>query len=157
MTAINLPAHNSASGVLRGRGRAERIKMNDFDQAFLEFQAMQQARRYTECWLAAFEAALVSRDVALIGDLFHPDCHWQDILGFTWHMTPVEGRDNVATRLAAEQKRTGAHGFHLPSGRRPPRKVKRLGIDSVEAIFEFKTADGRRRRYHPPFARTRCR
>jgi putative flavoprotein involved in K+ transport len=117
--------------------------MNDFDQTFLEFQAAEQARRYAEGWLATFEAALVSRDVTLIGNLFHPDCHWQDILGFTWHLTPVEGRDNVATRLAAEQKRTGAHGFHLPSGRRPPRKVKRLGIDSVEAIFEVKTADGR--------------
>jgi hypothetical protein len=63
---------------------------------------VEQARRYAEGWLAAFEAALVSQDVALIGNLFHPDCHWQDILGFTWHLTPVEGRDNVATRLAAE-------------------------------------------------------
>jgi cation diffusion facilitator CzcD-associated flavoprotein CzcO len=117
--------------------------MNDFDQAFLEFQAVEQVRRSAEDWLAAFETALVSRDVALIGALFHQDCHWRDILAFTWHMTPVEGRNNVATRLAAEQERTGAHGFYLPPGRKPPRKVKRLGIDSVEAIFEFKTADGR--------------
>ncbi len=117
--------------------------MNDFDQPFLQFQVAEQARRSAEGWLAAFEAALVSRNVALIGALFHQDCHWQDILAFTWHLTPVEGRDNVATRLAAEQERTTAHGFHLPPGRKPPRNVKRLGIDSVEAIFEFKTADGR--------------
>jgi cation diffusion facilitator CzcD-associated flavoprotein CzcO len=117
--------------------------MNDFDQSFLEFQAAEQTRRSAEDWLAAFETALVSRDAAVIGALFHPDCHWRDILAFTWHLTPVEGRDNVATRLAAEQQRTGAHGFHLPPGRKPPRKVKRLGIDSVEAIFEFRTVDGR--------------
>jgi cation diffusion facilitator CzcD-associated flavoprotein CzcO len=117
--------------------------MNDFDQSFLEFQAAQQVRRAAEDWLAAFESALVCRDVALIGALFHQDCHWRDILAFTWHLTPVEGRDNVARRLAAEQERTGAHGFRLPPNRRPPRKVKRLGIESVEAIFEFKTADGR--------------
>lgn len=117
--------------------------MDDFDQTFLEFQAAEQARRSAEDWLAAVERALISRDVALIGALFHQDCHWRDVLAFTWHLTPVEGRDNVATRLAAEQQHTGAHGFHLPPGRKPPRKVKRLGIDSIEAIFEFKTADGR--------------
>jgi cation diffusion facilitator CzcD-associated flavoprotein CzcO len=117
--------------------------MNDFDQSFLAFQAKQQARRVAEDWLAAFETALVSRDVTRIGALFHQDCHWRDILAFTWHLTSVEGRDIVAARLAIEQKRTGAHGFHLPAGRKPPRRVKRLGIDSVEAIFEYKTAEGR--------------
>ena len=117
--------------------------MNDFDQSYLEFQAVQQARRSAEDWLAAFETALVARDVARIGALFHAECHWRDVLAFTWHVTPVEGRDNVAARLAAEQARTAAHGFHVPEGRKPPRTVKRLGIDSIEAIFEFKTADGR--------------
>ena len=117
--------------------------MNDFDQAFVEFKAAQQTRRSAEDWLAALETALASQDVALIGALFHEDCHWRDILAFTWHLTSVQGRDNVAARLAAEQQRTGAFGFHLPKGRKPPRKVGRLGIDSVEAIFAFKTADGR--------------
>ena len=117
--------------------------MNDFDQSFVEYRAAEQARRSAEDWLASFERALVSRDAALLGDLFHPDCHWRDILAFTWHLTSAEGRDNVATRLAVEQERVGAHDFHLPPGRKPPRKVKRLGIDSIEAIFEFNTADGR--------------
>jgi putative flavoprotein involved in K+ transport len=117
--------------------------MNDFDQSFLEFQAAEHARRSAEGWLAAFERALVARDAARIGALFHADCHWRDVLAFTWHVTPLEGRDNVAARLAAEQARTAAHGFHVPEGRKPPRTVKRLGIDSIEAIFEFKTADGR--------------
>jgi len=121
----------------------ERTKMNDFDQSFLEFQAAQHVRRSAEDWLAAFEMALVSGDGARIGALFHQDSHWHDILAFTWHRTPVEGRDPIAARLAAEQARTGAHGFHLPPHRRAPRGVKRLGIDSVEAIFEFKTAVGR--------------
>ncbi|MDB5403606.1 MAG: hapE 2, partial [Rhodopila sp.] len=91
--------------------------MNDFDQSFLQFQAAEQARRSAEDWLAAFETTLASRDAARIGALFHQDCHWRDVLAFTWHLTPSQGRDNVATRLAAEQERTGAHGFHLPAGR----------------------------------------
>jgi cation diffusion facilitator CzcD-associated flavoprotein CzcO len=117
--------------------------MNDFDQSFPQFQASERIRHSAEDWLAAFETALAFRDVTAIGPLFHHDCHWRDILAFTWHLTPVEGRDNVAARLAAEQERTGAHGFHLPPGRRLPRKLKRLGIESVEAIFEFRTAVGR--------------
>ena len=117
--------------------------MNDFDQSFLEFQAAQEARRFAEDWLVAFETALSSRDAVRIGVLFHQDCHWRDILAFTWYLTPLAGRDAVAARLAAEQAHTAAHGFHLPPGRRAPRRVKRLGTDSIEAIFEFKTADGR--------------
>jgi putative flavoprotein involved in K+ transport len=116
--------------------------MNDFDQSFMEFQAAQQARRTAEDWLAAFEKALASHDKAQIGALFHEDCHWRDVLAFTWHLTPLRGRDSVAARLATEQLRTGAHGFHLPPQRRQPRKVKRLGIESVEAIYEFKTSEG---------------
>jgi cation diffusion facilitator CzcD-associated flavoprotein CzcO len=117
--------------------------MNDFDRSLLEVQTARQARRSAENWLATFETALASRDAARIGALFHQDCHWHDILAFTWHLTPVEGRDNVAVRLAAEQQRAAAHGFPMPFGRKPPREVRRLGIDSVEAIFEFRTADGR--------------
>ena len=117
--------------------------MNDFDTGYLEFQAARRVRQSAEDWLAAFETALRSRDAARIGALFHPDCHWRDILAFTWHITPVEGLDEVSTRLATKQAVTGAHGFHLPAGRRPPRQVKRLGIDSIEAIFEFETVLGR--------------
>jgi cation diffusion facilitator CzcD-associated flavoprotein CzcO len=117
--------------------------VNDFDQSFLEFQAAGQARRHAEDWLAAFETTLAVRDVARIGALFHQDCHWRDVLAFTWTLTPLGGRDSVAARLAAEQEHTAAHGFHLPAGRRPPRNVKRLGVDSVEAIFAFRTTNGR--------------
>ena len=108
-----------------------------------EFQAAGLARRQTEEWLASFEAALLLRDAARIGILFHEDCHWRDVLAFTWDLTAVAGRDDVAARLVAAQGRTAARGFHVPSGRRPPRKVRRLGIDSIEAIFGFDTADGR--------------
>ena len=82
--------------------------MNDFDQSFLGFQAAEQARRCADGWLTVFEAALVSRDAARIGALFHQDCHWRDVLAFTWNLTPVAGRDNVASRLAAEQEHTAA-------------------------------------------------
>ncbi len=117
--------------------------MDDFDRSLHEFQLGQQARSSAARWLQAFEAALASRDAARIAALFHGDSHWRDILAFTWNLTSAEGRDGIARRLAAEQARTAARGFHLPPGRKPPRRVRRLGIDGIEAIFEFATADGR--------------
>ncbi len=117
--------------------------MHDFDQAFVEFQAARQAWQAAENWLAGFEVALKAGDAARIAALFHQDSHWHDILAFTWHVTPVQGSDAIAARLVGEQARTGAHDFHIPAGRKPPRNVTRLGIESIEAIFEFKTAIGR--------------
>ncbi|MBN8908787.1 MAG: hypothetical protein J0H99_19700, partial [Rhodospirillales bacterium] len=111
--------------------------MNNLGQLSLNALDAGQARRIVADWLGRFETALNSRDAALLGDLFHQDCHWRDILAFTWNLTPVEGRTNVAARLAAEQEHVGAHGFHLPPGRKPPARVKRLEVDSIEAIIGF--------------------
>jgi cation diffusion facilitator CzcD-associated flavoprotein CzcO len=108
----------------------------------LQSRGAEQSRNDAENWLAGFEAALQSRDPAQIGACFHEDCHWRDILAFTWHFTSAAGRDAVAARLAAAQGRTRARGFHLPPGRKPPRDITRLGIASVEAIFAFETDDG---------------
>ncbi|MDQ8729213.1 NAD(P)/FAD-dependent oxidoreductase [Bradyrhizobium sp. LHD-71] len=117
--------------------------MNDFDRSLQQLQTAERARRSAAHWLGAFEMALSSRDPNKIGALFHEDCHWRDVLAFTWHMTPVEGRNNVAARFAAEQERTAAHGFNLPPNRKPPRQVRRAGTECIEAIFEFATIDGR--------------
>ncbi|TVR10357.1 MAG: NAD(P)/FAD-dependent oxidoreductase [Salinarimonadaceae bacterium] len=94
-------------------------------------------------WLEAFEAALASRDATRIGALFEEDCHWRDILAFTWDFSSARGRANVAAGLAARQAETKAGGFHLPEGRKPPREIKRVGRECVEAIFAFKTDIGR--------------
>ena len=117
--------------------------MNAYDRALAEFQTAQHNRRTAEEWLAAFEAALATPDQARLAALFHADSHWRDILAFTWHLTPTASGDAIAARFAREQARVGAHGFHLPPNRRPPRDVTRYGIASIEAIFAFKTTDGR--------------
>lgn len=96
-----------------------------------------------ETWLRDFEAALASRDPSRIGALFHEDCHWRDIIAFTWDFSSERGREDVAAGLAARQEQTRAEGLHLPEGRKAPRRVKRVGRDCIEAIFEFRTAVGR--------------
>ncbi len=112
-------------------------------QELRELEEALAVRRVACAWLAAFETALASRDAAGIAALFHEDSHWRDVLAFTWHYTPVAGRHAIAARLATEQSRTGAQGFVIPRERRPPRRAIRLGIESVEALYEFETRLGR--------------
>jgi len=107
-----------------------------------EVQAAEQVRRQAETWLFEFEAALGSRDPARIGSLFHADCHWRDVLAFTWHLSSATGREAVSAALADGQGRVEARDFEIPPNRRAPRRVTRLGVDSVEALFEFETAVG---------------
>lgn len=117
--------------------------MDLVNQDLQAFQRGEQAEGAAARWLADFEAALGSREVGRIAGLFHEESHWRDILAFTWYYTPVAGSHDIATRLAAEQSRVGARDFQLPEGRRAPRYVKRVGVESIEAIFEFSTAVGR--------------
>jgi len=116
--------------------------MNDLPSEVLETQKSGQCRFYAEQWLTDFEDALVSSDAERIGDCFHEDCHWRDVLAFTWQFASAAGRDHVATKLKSAQERTRAHSFIVPSGHRAPREVTRLGIASIEAIFAFETVDG---------------
>ena len=117
--------------------------MDDVQFSVHEAQVAEQARRQAEAWLFEFEVALRSRDPVRIGGQLHPDCHWRDVLAFTWHLSSAQGREAVADALAEGQDRVDARGFHVPRDRRAPRRVTRVGVDSVEAIFEFETAVGR--------------
>src|ERR1700747_3616542 len=117
--------------------------MNEFDRALQQLQMTELVRRSAMRWLSAFETALLSKNTKGIEALLHEDCHWRDVLAFTWHFTAVEGQKNVAAQLVVEQEHTAAHGFHSPPGRRAPRKTHRVGVECIEAIFEFETVDGR--------------
>ncbi|MGZ0188775.1 MAG: flavin-containing monooxygenase [Alphaproteobacteria bacterium] len=117
--------------------------MNHQDDSLHAYQLAAEARLAAERWLADFEAVLTSPNAALLADLFHQDGHWRDILAFTWDLSAVEGNEAIAAELAAAQGKTAARQFHLPPGRKPPRHVRRVGRDCIEAIFEFTTSVGR--------------
>jgi len=117
--------------------------MDDVPFLVHETQAAAQAKRQSEAWLFSFEAALRTADASQIGALFHDECYWRDVLAFTWHLSSAQGSGPIGTALAAAQGRTDARHFRVPQDRRTPRRVTRVGIDSIEAIFEFETAIGR--------------
>jgi putative flavoprotein involved in K+ transport len=96
-----------------------------------------------ETWLRNFESALQTHNPAAIAKLFADDSHWRDLLAFTWTITPHRGAGQIAGALAKAQSHTRGHGFKLSKERTPPRRVRRLGLDVIEAIFDFETAVGR--------------
>jgi cation diffusion facilitator CzcD-associated flavoprotein CzcO len=95
-----------------------------------------------ERWLAAFEAALQSRDAAAAAALFLADGLWRDVLAFTWTIETMAGRPAIEATLRQTLARTQAANFRIPPRRTPPRWVSRAGTESIEAIFEFATVFG---------------
>jgi putative flavoprotein involved in K+ transport len=94
-------------------------------------------------WLAAFEHALAARDAAAVARLFQADSHWRDLVAFTWHIRTKNGASTLARDLVAFQAGTRAREFRLAPHRAPPRRVRRLGTEVIEAIFDFVTTLGR--------------
>lgn len=117
--------------------------MNDATMPVRETSPAEAAREAVTNWLARFEAALAGADKAAIAALFAPECHYRDMLAFSWTIRPAEGADAIAGFLSAAQGATGAHGFALAQGRTPPRVTRRLGVEVYEAIFRFETNTGR--------------
>lgn len=93
-------------------------------------------------WLREFEAALASGDAEAIAALFAPECHWRDILAFTWNLHSISGAEAIAARLAEALPRMAPRDIALAAGRTPPRRVQRAGTEAIEAIFTFETEIG---------------
>ena len=97
----------------------------------------------TERWLAQLERALSDCDDVLLKTLFHADSHWRDVLALTWRITTVNGRDAIVRELRTHGERARPVGFKRPPHRAAPRQTTRAGVELIEAIFTFETADGR--------------
>lgn len=117
--------------------------MNDLDQAEPSERHATDTAALASHWLDAFETALGAEDAGAVAALFQPESHWRDLVAFTWHISPHAGAEQIAGALVGAQPATKARGFALAADRTPPRRVVRLGVDVIEAIFEFETAVGR--------------
>jgi hypothetical protein len=76
-----------------------------------------------EGWLAAFEAALQSRDAAAAAALFLGEGLWRDVLAFTWNIQTMAGRPAIEATLRQTLARTKPANFHIPPRRTRPRRV----------------------------------
>lgn len=96
-----------------------------------------------ETWLRSFEHALKGGDRTSLAQLFTEECHWRDLLAFTWALSQFEGKSRIVDRLVAQQSEVLAEGFRVAPMRTPPQRVSRAGVEVIEAIFEFETTVGR--------------
>lgn len=104
--------------------------------------AEQGASRIVEAWLGHFNATLATGDATRLGALFGPDGHWRDIVGLTWTIGTISGRQAVADALMAAAGGHGPPHFTIDLDRYPPRLVERAGEATIEAILRFGTAIG---------------
>ncbi len=93
-------------------------------------------------WLDEFAKALASADEARLASLFAGECHWRDILAFTWDLRTLSGAVAIAELMAKSVERAAPRQVQLAEGRTAPRLVTRAGVRTVEAIFSFETAVG---------------
>jgi putative flavoprotein involved in K+ transport len=108
----------------------------------VQFRRLSEAE-HVDQWLYSFETALRACDRADLEDLFIQDSHWRDLFAFTWNLTPSDGRDAVVSAFLREQPRAQARGFRVAEGMTPPRRVRRAGVEVIEAFYSFVTATGR--------------
>ena len=50
-------------------------------------------------WLQDFETSITDSDYESLMVLFHDDCHWRDLLAFTWHIQTVSGIEKIKKAL----------------------------------------------------------
>jgi cation diffusion facilitator CzcD-associated flavoprotein CzcO len=100
------------------------------------------AKSAAQRWLGDFASALAAGDAAQIASLFADECHWRDILAFTWNLHTTSGARAIAQRIAPTLARMAPRGLQLAKSRTPPRLVTRAGTPCIEAIFTFETTIG---------------
>ncbi len=117
--------------------------MDTAEHPVFEKGVIPSAKALVAQWLGQFDVALQGANQASLAALFASDGHWRDLLAFTWSITPSQGAETIAALMVARQPATRARGFAIAEGRTPPRRVQRVGIDVIEAIFQFETEVGR--------------
>ena len=94
-------------------------------------------------WLAEFERALEQADSGALRALFHRESYWRDVLALSWNLQTLVGADAILNELPALAARRGPCRFLIDPTRAPPRRVRRAGTETIEAIFSFETNQGR--------------
>jgi thioredoxin reductase len=95
-----------------------------------------------EQWLARFESALLQADASSLRSLFEADCHWRDLLAFTWDIRTSSGTEAVVADLQRHAGRAQACGFRVDPERTAPRRARRAGRECIEVIFQFEAGEG---------------
>jgi putative flavoprotein involved in K+ transport len=116
--------------MIRHRKRAAAPAAMTGKRAVLQLTVEDQAK----AWLARFAGALAAGDVSGAGALFRQDCHWRDLLCFTWSIVTLNGREEIAAMLSACLAGAAPDAFAIEPG------SGREADGVIEAWFRFETA-----------------
>lgn len=100
-------------------------------------------RAIVTAWLVRFGTALAGSDERGLRDLFQDDSHWRDVVALTWTIDTFSGGDALVKALASFAAQARPSSFAVDPLRTAPRRVRRAGTETIEAIFRFETAQGR--------------
>ncbi|MFK7762502.1 MAG: flavin-containing monooxygenase [Roseobacter sp.] len=89
--------------------------------------------------ISDLNAALMAQDVAQIVALFQDDCHWRDLLTFTWNIKTMSGQAAVAEMLTAQLASTAP--CNLVRDRERASSVD-AGVTTVWLTFDTALARG---------------
>jgi hypothetical protein len=90
-------------------------------------------------WLGQFERGLMNADRTALENLFTANAHWRDLFALTWNLTPTNGREAIVQTLLQHQPQAKTRAFCLAKGHSAPQRVKRTGVDVIEAFYQFET------------------
>lgn len=96
-----------------------------------------------QSWLDKFGGALERQDMTGMLEVLTPDCHWKDLLSFTWSYPVFIGHEGIREGLEKQLPLVEAKNVRIAEGRAEPRFHKRGGRQVLEAYFNFETKQGR--------------
>lgn len=99
-------------------------------------------------WLRNFAAALDSRDIAAVLDLFVEDSYWRDFVAFTWNVKTMEGKPAIEAMLQATLANTAPTGFELGEVEKRESDVQawfkaRSSVGQIEGIVRLEGGKAR--------------
>lgn len=103
---------------------------------------MPELAQAATAWLGAFDHTLARADWDGAAALFQQGGHWRDVVACSWTIESASGRAALAALLARHAPATRPRHWQLAAGRTAPRMVTRAGVEVLEALVQFTTAQG---------------
>ena len=98
-----------------------------------------------EEWLGQLEQALIQQDSQSLNALFLSQSYWRDVLALTWNIQTLCGAETISDAISERSKDAGLSNIQVELVDMPPRQITRVGTETIEAFFIFKTRVGRGR------------
>ncbi|WP_108661943.1 NAD(P)-binding domain-containing protein [Acuticoccus kandeliae] len=101
--------------------------------------------RLVDDWLNRLECSIAARDNQQLSNLFLDECYWRDVVALSWRLQTLENRARIVETLGPALRAEQASGFVIDESGPPPREVRRVDRDCIEAFFRFETRLARAR------------